>query len=91
MKHEIECTVTGKVQMVMFRDFAQRKARGLWITGTVQNKPDGTVHIVAQGTEEHLNRFLEHIHKGPFLARVGNVTVTWRDPKQEFTDFIIVY
>ena len=91
MKHEIVCALTGKVQRVMFRDFAQRKARGLWITGTVQNKRDGTVYIVAQGKEDHLNRFLEHIHKGPFLARVGNVSVIWRDSEKEFSDFTILY
>lgn len=89
--HEIECRISGKVQMVMFRDFAQRKARGLGIRGTVQNMDDGSVKVVAQGHEEELEALIQYLHKGPFTARVARVDVNWREPTREFDGFKILY
>jgi len=88
---EIEVVVTGKVQMVLFRDFAQRKAQSLNIVGTVENRDDRSVRVVAQGTKETLEKLIEHLYKGPFLARVANVTVVWREPTQQFSGFKISY
>jgi acylphosphatase len=88
---EIECIITGKVQRVTFRDFIQRKARALWLTGTVENLHNGTVRVIAHGPEEKLRTFIDCLHKGPFLARVGNVTVHWREPMETFEDFTIAY
>lgn len=90
-KQEIKCIVIGKVQMVMFRDFVERKARSLGITGTVENLEDGTVRVVAQGREDDLKTLINHLHKGPFLARVADVRVKWREPTEQFSDFKIVY
>ena len=88
---EIEARITGKVQQVMFRDFMQRKARGLWVVGTVQNLEDRSVRVIAQGSEEHLTTLIEHMHKGPFLARVSNVSIEWREPTGDYNDFTILY
>lgn len=88
---EIEAKITGKVQIVMFRDFIKRKARILGITGEVENMNDQSVRVVAQGTEDSLNNLIEHLHKGPFLARVIRVDVEWREPQKKFDEFIIVY
>lgn len=77
--------------MVMFRDFVQRKARGLDLSGTVQNLENGTVKVIAQGSEENLEKFIEHLHKGPFLARVMNVSVEWGEPIEKLSGFKIVY
>ena len=91
MKKEIECKVTGKVQMVMYRDFAQRNARGLNLQGFVENLPDGSVRVVAQGLEESLEEYVVRLHKGPFMARVMRVDVTWRDPEEDYREFKIIY
>lgn len=91
MIKEIKCRITGKVQMVMFRDFIQRKARSLGIVGVVENMDDRSVNVVAQGTEESLNSFIENLYKGPFLARVLNVDVKWREPTETFSGFKIIY
>jgi len=77
--------------MVMFRDFIQRKARGLDLSGFVENKGDGSVHTIVQGREENLEKFIEHLHKGPFLAKVARVAVEWREPKETFSGFKIKY
>ena len=79
------------MQMVMFRDFIQRKARSLGITGTVENMDDRSVRVVAQGAEDALETFIEHLHKGPFLARVIRVEAERREPTETFSDFKIVY
>jgi len=88
---EIHCIVKGRVQMVMFRDFAQRKARGLRLAGTVRNLDDGTVMVVAQGNKPELDALVEKLHKGPLLARVDDVRVEWREPTQSFGGFKILF
>ena len=91
MFEEIYCRVDGRVQMVMFRDFAQRKARGLDLVGFVKNLPDGTVEVVAQGIPDALKKYIEHLHEGSILSRVESVAVDWRAPSGQFDDFVIAY
>ncbi len=88
---EIECNIVGKVQMVMFRDFILRNARTLGIRGTVENLYDGSVKVIAQGSEDNLNKFIEYLHKGPFLARVIRVNIEWRELTSDFSCFTIQY
>ena len=91
MFEEIYCRIGGRVQMVMFRDFAQRKARGLEVVGWVKNLPDGTVEVVAQATPDTLKEYIAMLHEGSILSRVDSVAVDWRAPSGHFDDFIIVY
>jgi acylphosphatase len=91
MNKRIECHVEGRVQMVMYRDFAMRKAKTLGIVGTVQNKKDGRVFIVAEGEEEHLIRYVELLRRGSVLAHVERVDVRWHEPHGTFVDFSILY
>ena len=51
--------IEGRVQMVMFRDFAQRKARSFDLVGWVKNLPDGSVEVVAQGEPDTLKQYIE--------------------------------
>jgi len=75
----------------MFRDFIQRKARTMGLKGFVQNLQDGSVEVVAQGAPEKLEKLIEHLHKGPFLARVLRVDIEWRKPQEKFDSFAILY
>lgn len=87
---EIECHIAGKVHGVLFRKFVQKRARELDIVGFVQNLEDGTVEVVAQGEEEQLLEFIEHLKKGPVFAQVEKVDVSWQDGLQDsMTDFTI--
>jgi len=88
---EIHAFVHGKVQMVMFRDFVQKKARALALSGWVRNTPERSVEVVARGTEESLKKLIEHLHKGPFNARVLKVDVKWREPTSDERGFEIEY
>jgi acylphosphatase len=91
MNERLEAIVSGRVQMVMYRDFVARKARGLGLVGEVKNLPDGTVHVVAEGSHEKLERLVEFLHKGSILARVESVTSAYATPENAYTDFHISY
>ncbi len=75
----------------MYRDFAQRKARGLKLVGEVQNLRDGTVRVTAEGPRASLERYLERLHHGPLLARVDNVRHEWKETEGGFSNFVIRY
>ena len=77
--------------MVMYRDFAQRKARGLGIVGTVQNLRDGTVEVSAQGTPEALDKYLEKLKRGSLLSRVDRIDIEWQNVTLSRDDFVILY
>ena len=88
---QIECVIAGRVQLVMFRDFAQRKARKIGIMGTVENLSDGSVKVVAQGSEENLLKFISYLKRGSMLAKVQNVSVRWTEAEEFFEDFKIIF
>lgn len=91
MQERLEAIVYGRVQLVMYRDFAQRKATGLKLSGEVQNLKNGTVRVVAEGPREKLERYLAKLHKGSLLARVDGIEHEWRPATGEFKRFVIVY
>jgi len=91
MHERLEAIVSGRVQMVMYRDFAQRKARGLKLVGDVLNLSDGTVRVRAEGKRESLETYLAKLHKGPLLARVESVASEWKPATGECSEFTILY
>ena len=90
MNERIEAIVSGRVQMVMYRDFATRKARRLGLTGWVRNLPDGTVHAVAEGPRKNLDTYIRKLQHGPFLANVEHVSVTNLPATGEFSEFTLI-
>ena len=91
MIKQIEARVTGRVQMVMYRDFAERKARGLGIVGTVQNIDDGSVRVIAQGDEQTLKKYIDKLNGGSVLSKVQNVEVVYNSDLDNFQSFEIIY
>ena len=91
MKKRIEASVTGRVQMVMFRDFTVRSARKLGIFGSVRNAKDGSVEVTAEGEEEELEKLLELLKEGSILSHVDEVKAAWMEPQGEFASFSIIY
>lgn len=87
----IECVVTGRVQMVMFRDFTKRNARKLKLAGIVENKVDGSVYVVAEGHEEALEKLISLLYQGPILAHVDHVDCTWGEATGDYKEFNIKY
>lgn len=81
-------TVTGKVQGVYYRQSTKEKARELGITGYIKNQPDGTVYIIATGTEEQLQQLVNWCKQGPPRAGVDTVQTQVTDA-QVFSGFTI--
>ena len=67
--------VSGRVQGVGFRFFAEDAARREGLQGWVRNLPDGRVEIVAEGEAEAVARFESAVRQGPRSARVDGVAV----------------
>jgi acylphosphatase len=88
---ELHAIIHGRVQLVMFRDFTQRHARRLGISGFVKNLSDGTVEVVGQGEREKLEQLLKDLHGGSLLSRVDTVESELRTPTGKFDDFKIAY
>lgn len=72
-KKAVTINVYGKVQGVGFRFYTHRKALELDIKGYVQNQPDGSVYIEAEGEEENVDLFLIWCNDGPAWARVSQL------------------
>lgn len=89
-KKMFRAIVRGRVQMVMYRDFAQRHARKLGIVGTAQNLPDGAVEIYAQGDEPALMKYIEQLKRGPFFSKVESIEIAWPDEAAKDRDDFIV-
>jgi acylphosphatase len=66
-------TVSGRVQGVGFRAFAQNAADAVGVCGWAANRDDGSVEVYAVGTNEQLLEFSGYIRKGPRQADVRHV------------------
>ena len=71
----IYLNVKGRVQGVYYRKSTQNKAEELGITGTVQNLSNGDVAIIAQGSEERIEIFVNWCWNGPMLADVTDIQI----------------
>lgn len=69
------CIVTGRVQGVFFRASTARKAAELGVAGTARNLPDGTVEVLACGSDQAVADLCEWLHEGPPAARVDDVEI----------------
>ncbi len=65
--------VSGRVQGVGYRFFAQRAAEEWGLHGYVRNRQDGRVEVFAMGTAEQLRQLGKELKKGPMMALVTDV------------------
>lgn len=86
---QMQATITGKVQGVRYREFAQVSADTLGVVGYVANNHDGSVLVVAQGWPEVLKEFVEYLHEGSLQAQVEGVAVEWQSINENYEDFSI--
>lgn len=69
----IRFRVTGRVQGVGFRWWAEAQARSLGLSGFVRNDPDGSVSGCVEGGAAPVAAFRERLAQGPSSARVADV------------------
>jgi len=75
MRKAVDVTVTGRVQGVSFRAYAEDRARRLGVAGWVRNEPDGSVGGHFEGEAEAVDALVDWCRNGPRLARVERVRV----------------
>jgi acylphosphatase len=65
--------VMGKVQGVYFRHSARLEAKRLGVRGLARNLPDGSVEVLAQGSQSSVDALRRWLNRGPARARVETV------------------
>lgn len=91
MKARARVLVSGRVQGVYYRSYAQNRARQLGLKGWVRNNPDGSVEMVCEGEEEAVESMIDWCWKGSPSSRVSGVEVAWEEYRGEFEDFRVTY
>lgn len=87
MNKRLEAVVHGRVQGVNFRYYTEQEARRLQVTGWVANLSDGSVRVVAEGTEAQLAQMLQFLRRGSPAAYVDEVVEEWGGATGEFVSF----
>jgi acylphosphatase len=85
----VHLVIKGKVQGVFFRATARDVAQALDVKGWVKNTPEGAVEVLATGSEDAVQQFIEWCKRGPDKAVVSAVAVSPRS-EEFFADFRIV-
>jgi acylphosphatase len=73
--------VSGSVQGVGFRMFAERAARRHGVAGFARNLADGRVEAVAEGSADAVRGFVADLRRGPSGALVRDVGEVWETPE----------
>jgi acylphosphatase len=79
--------VSGRVQGVGFRWFVENEASKLGVAGWVRNRQDGSVEVLAAGSNEELNKLYDILQRGPRAARVDRVEVSEAEPTKDLKSF----
>ena len=83
--------IYGHVQGVGFRYFTWQYALKIGVTGFVRNLADGSVEVVAVGSESQIEALDAWLQKGPRTAIVDDVFVEDYLGEKEFTAFQVLH
>lgn len=81
--------ITGDVQGVGYRFFAQRAAARHQVVGYVKNLSDGRVEALAEGSASQVEAFKHDLATGPRFGRVESVEELNLDPTGTYSSFRI--
>ena len=81
--------ISGNVQGVGYRFFAQRAAARHQITGYVKNLRDGRVEVLAEGPAPDVEAFKHDLATGPAYASVQHLEEINVDPTGAYPSFRI--
>lgn len=76
--------ISGIVQGVGFRYFAQRAAQNLGVTGFARNLSDRRVEVYARGTADQLQALRALLERGPLGAAVSGVAEEEADVQSQY-------
>jgi len=89
MKIARKYLISGDVQGVGFRFFAQRVAARHQVVGYVRNLPDGRVEVLGEGSLESIEGFKHDLAAGPEHATVEGMEELNLDPTGQYKSFRI--
>ena len=78
--------VSGRVQGVGFRFFAERTAASLGVAGYVRNLYDGRVEVYAIGSAKQMDALKGALQRGPRMAGVDQVDEHDAEVLREYAD-----
>ncbi len=81
--------ISGIVQGVGFRFFAQRAAARHQVVGYVKNLPDGRVEAYAEGMEKAVAGFMHDLTAGPTYSQVADIEEIVLEPTNLYPAFRI--
>jgi acylphosphatase len=81
--------ISGQVQGVGFRYFAQRAAARHQVLGYVRNLEDGRVEALAEGPPKAVEEFKHDLAAGPSYSKVEHLEETVLDPSGRYPSFRI--
>ena len=81
--------ISGEVQGVGYRFFAQRAAARHQVLGHVRNRADGSVEVVAEGSASAVEEFKKDLVTGPQWSRVAQVEEISLEPTGLYASFRI--
>ena len=77
----VRLRITGHVQGIGFRAWAEGEAVARGVRGWVRNRSDGSVEVLAAGPEEVVETYIAALWEGPPAARIdGIATEAASDP-----------
>jgi len=81
--------ISGEVQGVGFRFFAQRAAARHQVTGYVRNLVDGRIEALAEGSAQSVEAFKHDMAAGPAYSRVEHLEEINLEPTGSYSSFRI--
>lgn len=72
----VDVVVSGRVQGVSFRAYAEAEARRLRVTGWIRNEPDGSVAGHFEGPQPDVDALVAWCHQGSPYATVRRVATS---------------
>jgi len=83
MYEKISFVVSGRVQGVCFRAYAQEAARASDVTGWIRNRADARVEGEAYAERDDLERFISWLRQGSPHGHVDHVDLSRFEPVEE--------
>lgn len=89
-RHKVTHLYSGHVQGVGFRYTVKTLTHGFEVTGMVRNLEDGRVELVAEGSKEELEAFLEAIRQSEVGRFIKQEQTRWSEAASEYRGFEIM-
>lgn len=88
-RRTVRIRIAGRVQGVAFRDWMEKEAQALGLSGWVRNRRDGSVEAVISGEPLLVEDMLARCRHGPPAARVSEVAILAEEEDATYPAFAI--